>query len=136
MKTPLAFLVLLGWSLWLALRKRVKIAAPVAYAVVILAIAMSSRINIGVRHVLPLYASFAVIAGVGAAELLREENARAMADRVLVFGLFGWQVISRARCRIRIISLTPMKSRAEGRKISWPKAIWIGGRTCTASATS
>ena len=66
-KTPLAMLLLVGWSLWTAWRRRLKIAAPLAYCAVILAIAMSSRINIGVRHVLPLYAGLAVIAGVGAA---------------------------------------------------------------------
>ncbi len=94
-KTPLALLILLAWSLWIAWRKRLKIAAPLAYAVVILAIAMSSRINIGVRHVLPIYVSFAVISGVGAAELLRTAPAKRFATCAL-FALFGWQVISGA----------------------------------------
>ena len=94
-KTPLAMLVLLAWSLWIAWRKRLKIAAPLAYCAVILAIAISSRINIGVRHVLPVYAGLAVIAGVGASTLLRESVSRRAAWRVpLLFGLFAWQVIS------------------------------------------
>uniref|UniRef100_Q02AD8 Glycosyl transferase, family 39 n=1 Tax=Solibacter usitatus (strain Ellin6076) TaxID=234267 RepID=Q02AD8_SOLUE len=103
-KTPLAMLILLAWSLWIAWRKRLKIAAPAAYAVVILAIAMSSRINIGVRHVLPLYASFAVIAGVGAAALLK--GAASRWTTFAVFGLFGWQVVSGALAHADYISYT------------------------------
>jgi hypothetical protein len=104
-KTPLAMLLLLGWSLWLAFRKRVNIAAPLAYSAIILAIAMSSRINIGVRHVLPLYASFAVIGGVGAAALLR--NATTRTWRVYaVFALFAWQVISGALSHPDYLSYT------------------------------
>ena len=94
-KTPLALLLLVGWSLRTAWRKRLKIAAPLAYCAIILAIAISSRINIGVRHVLPVYAGLAVIAGVGASTLLRESVSRRAAWRVpLLFGLFAWQVIS------------------------------------------
>ena len=103
-KTPLAMFVLLAWSLWIAWRKRLKIAAPVAYAVVILAIAMSSRINIGVRHVLPLYAAFAVIAGVGAAALLRGSPRRW--TTYAVFALFGWQVVSGTLAHADYISYT------------------------------
>ncbi len=102
-KTPLAMLVLIGWSLWTAWRKRLKIAAPLAYCAVILAIAMSSRINIGVRHVLPLYAGLAVIAGVGAATLLRDSSARWAA---LLFALFGWQVVSGALAHPDYLSYT------------------------------
>jgi hypothetical protein len=73
--------------------------------VIILGIAMSSRINIGVRHVLPLYASFAVIAGAGAAELLRGEGARGWRTYA-VFALFGWQVISGALAHPDYLSYT------------------------------
>ena len=90
-KTPLAFLILLGASLYIAWRKRLKIAAPVAYVAIILAIAMSSRINIGVRHVLPVYCGLAVIAGTGAAALLSKRRAT-----LVLFALFGWQTISGA----------------------------------------
>jgi hypothetical protein len=102
-KTPLAMLVLLAWTLAIAWGKRLKIAAPVAYAAVILAIAMSSRINIGVRHVLPLYASFAVIAGVGAAEILRGAKRPAIA---LVCALFAWQIVSGALAHPDYLSYT------------------------------
>jgi hypothetical protein len=100
-KTPLAFLALVAVSLWMAWRKRLKIAAPLAYAVAILAIAMSSRINVGVRHVLPVYVAMAVIAGAGAAELMRTRWSQA-----LVLGLCGWQVISGAAAHPDYLSYT------------------------------
>jgi hypothetical protein len=106
-KTPLAMLLLVGWLLWTAWRKRLKIAAPLAYCAVILAIAMSSRINIGVRHVLPLYAGLAVIAGVGAATLLRDSaGGWAWPRPAILFALFGWQVVSGALAHPDYLSYT------------------------------
>jgi cyclophilin family peptidyl-prolyl cis-trans isomerase len=104
-KTPLALLALLAWALWMAWRKQVRIAAPLAYAAAILAIAMSSRINIGVRHVLPIYVSLAVIAGAGAAALLRP-GARRRGTQMAVFGLLGWQVVSGALAHPDYLSYT------------------------------
>jgi len=72
-KTPLPFFALVlcglfcldrgkGWGVGLAL----------AFSVGILLFAsLFSRINIGVRHILPVYLGFAVIAGAGAAQLLQ-----------------------------------------------------------------
>src|SRR5258708_21450557 len=68
---------------------------------------MSSRINIGVRHVLPLYAGLAVIAGVGAATLLRDSVGRWASLRpALLFALFGWQVVSGALAHPDYLSYT------------------------------
>ncbi len=141
-KTPLAMLLLVGWSLWASLRKplkvmrfsfpnagkpqlqgqpprdsswrsfmtklsgirRMRVSAPLAYCAAILAIAMSSRINIGVRHVLPIYAGMSVIAGAGAAMLLRRSRGR-WASLVL-FALFGWQVFSGALAHPDYLSYT------------------------------
>jgi hypothetical protein len=106
-KTPLAMLLLLGWSLWAAWRKRLKIAAPLAYCAAILAIAMSSRINIGVRHVLPVYVGLAVISGAGAALLLRQRPGRwAALGAPLLFLLLGWQVVSGALAHPDYLSYT------------------------------
>jgi len=82
-KTPLAFLILLVWSLGKSWRARLPVAAAVAFAAGILLVAMSSRINIGVRHVLPIYAALAVICAVGAAELLRPDAGRAALLRAI-----------------------------------------------------
>jgi hypothetical protein len=105
-KTPLALLVLVGWSLWTAWRKRLRIGAPLAYCAVILAIAISSRINIGVRHVLPVYAGLAVIAGVGAARLLRDSMGRRVWRVPAVFGLLAWQAVSGAMAHPDYLSYT------------------------------
>jgi 4-amino-4-deoxy-L-arabinose transferase-like glycosyltransferase len=100
-KTPLGMLLLVGWSLWAAWRQRLSVAAPLGYCAAILAIAMSSRINLGVRHVLPIYVGLAVMAGVASAALLRQSPGKsagrwlAMRTAVL-FALFGWQVVSGA----------------------------------------
>jgi len=96
-KTPLAMLVLLGWSLVLAWRKKLPIAPAVAFAAGILAVAMMSRINIGVRHVLPIYAGLSVICGVAAADLMRRSSERiAFLRTVGLFALFAAQAISGA----------------------------------------
>jgi hypothetical protein len=70
-KTPLAMLVLLGWSLVHAWRKKLPVGPAVAFSAGILLVAMMGRINIGVRHVLPIYAGLVVICGVAASDLLR-----------------------------------------------------------------
>jgi hypothetical protein len=106
-KTPLGMLLLVGWSLWTAWRQRLKVAAPLGYCAVILAIAMSSRINLGVRHVLPMYAGLAVIGGVAAAALLRQSPGRWTRPRAAVlFALFGWQVVSGALAHPDYLSYT------------------------------
>src|ERR1019366_1979060 len=106
-KTPLAMILLVGWSLWTAWRRRLRIAAPLAYCAVILAIAMSSRINLGVRHVLPIYAGLAVIGGVASAALVRHSAGRLPAMRAAaLFALCGWQVVSGALAHPDYLSYT------------------------------
>jgi hypothetical protein len=65
-KTPIPFLVLACAGVWMAVRKPRNSRAwmPVAYAAGILAVAMSSHINIGLRHVLPIYIGLAVLGAV------------------------------------------------------------------------
>ena len=101
-KTPLAMLLLIAVSLGIAWRKRLPIAAPLGCCAVILAIAMSSRINLGVRHVLPVYVGFAVIAGCALASTRRWTPART----ALVLALFGWQAISGALAYPDLLSYT------------------------------
>ena len=82
-KTPLAFLILLGWSIWIAWRKRLRVGGAACFAAGILLVAMSSRINIGVRHVLPIYAPLSVFCAVAAAQLLRPDTGRAALHRAV-----------------------------------------------------
>ena len=60
-KTPLSLLILTGWSAFAARRRA--IALPLAFSGAILIAASFSRINIGVRHVLPVYIGMCVAAG-------------------------------------------------------------------------
>jgi hypothetical protein len=91
-KTPLALLLLFLGGLVYGWRKRLPISAPVAFAAGILMVAMMGRINIGVRHVLPIYAAFAVIGAVAATEWMRQSMWRGIA----ILALLGWQVLSGA----------------------------------------
>jgi 4-amino-4-deoxy-L-arabinose transferase-like glycosyltransferase len=72
-KTPLPFLALLFAGAAICLRKagRTNPATwlPLAFSLGILFFALFSQINIGVRHVLPVYMGFSIVAAVGAARL-------------------------------------------------------------------
>jgi len=72
-KTPLPFLALLIAGVATALRKanwpRAEHWLPLAFSFGILGLALFSNINIGVRHVLPLYIGFSITAAAGAARL-------------------------------------------------------------------
>jgi 4-amino-4-deoxy-L-arabinose transferase-like glycosyltransferase len=65
-KTPLPFLGLLGFGCVKNPRKWL----PLAFSLGILLFASTSRINIGVRHVLPVYIGFSIVAAAGAVRLL------------------------------------------------------------------
>lgn len=69
-KTPLAFLGLLftgiGVSLIKANRTRPGYWLPLVFSLSIFLVSLSSHINIGVRHILPVYLGFSVTAAIGA----------------------------------------------------------------------
>ncbi|HYC62029.1 MAG TPA: glycosyltransferase family 39 protein [Thermoanaerobaculia bacterium] len=74
-KTPISYLLLLLWSAAAAaaaFKSGGKAAAlQLAIAMTILAIAMSSRINIGIRHLLPIYIPLSIVAAYGVRRLPR-----------------------------------------------------------------
>ena len=79
-KTPLAFLFLLGYGVVLALRKRSpyrRAWIPVSFAAGILLVGLESHINIGVRHILPIYMGFSILAAIAALRLLELSRAPA-----------------------------------------------------------
>ncbi|MBN2369767.1 MAG: hypothetical protein JXO72_04715 [Vicinamibacteria bacterium] len=97
-KTPVTLLLLAFAGSGLLLRQSWRDrdwrpAAPVIAAAGILAFAMTSRINIGVRHVLILYPLMAIAAGHATVTLLRDRvgalRPRAMIG--VVVALFAWQ---------------------------------------------
>ena len=78
-KTPLAFLFLLAYGVVLALRKRSpyrRAWIPVSFAAGILLVGLESHINIGVRHILPIYMAFSILAAMAAPRLLELSRAR------------------------------------------------------------
>jgi hypothetical protein len=88
-KTPIAFLLLVAAGVIavrrapLPTRRPLGEAAAVAFA--ILLVCLPSRINIGLRHILPIYPFLAITAGVGLARLANSRPGIALAA-VLVAG--------------------------------------------------
>jgi len=94
-KTPVPFLFLLALGVYVCLRERARPAYlfPLAFALGILLPAMRSSIDIGVRHVEPIYIGFAIIAALGVRRLLEGTRAR-LAGSLAAGGLVSWMLIS------------------------------------------
>jgi 4-amino-4-deoxy-L-arabinose transferase-like glycosyltransferase len=91
-KTPLALLLLAAAGLISAWRlRRTGGLLPLALCFGVLLPAMSAGIDIGVRHVLPVYTGLAILGGLGAIRL-------AQSWRALPLLLVAWMAISGARC--------------------------------------
>jgi 4-amino-4-deoxy-L-arabinose transferase-like glycosyltransferase len=94
-KTPLAFLILLGFGVAPVLRRHPRYRRPwlpLAFSGGILLVGVFSRINIGLRHVLPVYIGFALLAAVSVVRLLELAETRKwvrIALPVLVVWLTG-----------------------------------------------
>ena len=80
-KTPLALLLLLavGIGVCCGNRRRVLYLMPMAFSLGILLPAMAGNVNIGVRHVLPVYLAFSVMAALGLIHLARLSDRKAWA---------------------------------------------------------
>jgi 4-amino-4-deoxy-L-arabinose transferase-like glycosyltransferase len=110
-KTPLAFLALLGIGVVSCFKKwgrspepgqagrQVRLACwlPLAFSLGILLFSLTSRVNIGVRHVLPVYTGFSITAALGAVWLLDQFKTSRWA--ILPLGaLLLWLTASSALC--------------------------------------
>jgi hypothetical protein len=97
-KTPIAFLLLLAGGAYLCWRKRAsaRYLAPLAFSAGILAPAMNGHINIGVRHVLPIYIGFSILAALAVVQLVEWGNTRRWAA-VTAGLLVVWLAVSGAR---------------------------------------
>lgn len=82
-KTPLAFLILAVWGA----RSR----EPLLIFLALLAYCMSASINIGVRHVLPLYAPLALLAALGVTHVWRSTRAVDF-GRAAAAALLAWLI--------------------------------------------
>jgi 4-amino-4-deoxy-L-arabinose transferase-like glycosyltransferase len=99
--TPLPFLILAlvgGAALALAARQRRSALVPPLGALAMLAAAMGAGIDLGIRHLLPVFPLLAVCAGVGVLTLWnrRRRGRLGMAGPVLAVGLGGWLVVDAA----------------------------------------
>jgi len=88
LKTPLAMLILFAAAMW-----RRTGAGPLAFSGAILLAASFGSINIGIRHILPIYIGLSVACGVAMVHGLRTGGA---VVRVAVALLVGWQIVSGA----------------------------------------
>ena len=92
-KTPLPFLALLFVGLVISLRKanraRPGYWLPLAFSLSIFFASFSSQINIGVRHILPVYLGFSITAAVGAVWLYEKSSSTRMALWILA-ALVAW----------------------------------------------
>jgi hypothetical protein len=99
-KTPIPFLLLFGIGAAAALRRsgpaRWLFLAPAAAAGALLLVALPSRINIGLRHVLPIYPLMAVMAGAGAVALWRWRAVQWMGPPATAL-LLGWHLAAGLR---------------------------------------
>jgi 4-amino-4-deoxy-L-arabinose transferase-like glycosyltransferase len=100
-KTPIAFLILVGIGVVAAARappgsERTGQLMPLLIAAALLLVCLPSRINIGLRHVLPIYPFLAITAGLGLVTLTRPGRAR-VARAALAVMLVGWQLVVSTR---------------------------------------
>jgi 4-amino-4-deoxy-L-arabinose transferase-like glycosyltransferase len=86
-KTPLPFLGLLIYGI--AARKRGAAWVALVFSLGILVAASFSHINLGIRHALPVYLGFSIVAGAGAARLFERARTTPLAGWVLS-GLVIW----------------------------------------------
>ena len=93
-KSTLAFLVLLGISIFAIATRKLTGAREILFLTIppafYLIVAMSSKINIGVRHILPLYVFFAVLIAGAAWRLMRSDRRwRYVVVSLLLFHVFS-----------------------------------------------
>jgi hypothetical protein len=99
-KTPLALLILTALALWLTVTERTQFRRhwPVlAFSAGILLVALFSRINIGVRHILPIYLSISLLSGAAVVELLEKDRVRTWIRAALAV-LLVWFAASSLWC--------------------------------------
>jgi 4-amino-4-deoxy-L-arabinose transferase-like glycosyltransferase len=99
-KTPVPFLLFYGFGLFFLIRQKSDPAnwqhwVPALCPLAILLVCMTSRINIGVRHLLPMFPMLAIVAGYGAARLI-EMRRRSITVFLSAATLLLWQFTSSA----------------------------------------
>ncbi|HXM35406.1 MAG TPA: glycosyltransferase family 39 protein, partial [Pyrinomonadaceae bacterium] len=109
LKTSLPFLLLslgaIGWALWATIvRREQKLIPLLAGLAIYLGVSMTSSINIGVRHIAPLFPFLFLLGGVCLDRLLKAS--RANVARLLVVVLLGWMLVDGVRAYPNYLSFT------------------------------
>ena len=101
-KSTLPFLLLavvggiyLAKSAWMGQANWINL-APLTAAFTVLIVCLPSHINIGIRHILPIYPLLAIIAGVGARRIW-EGIKPAYLGPIIIVALFAWQIEASVR---------------------------------------
>jgi hypothetical protein len=94
-KTPIAFLILAAMGIIVCFRLRATISylLPAAFVLGVLLPAMTGRINIGVRHVAPVYLGLSIIAALGLLRLLQSSRYRLLSYSTAIV-LLVWMNVS------------------------------------------
>jgi hypothetical protein len=88
LKTPLGMLALLCLSPFLIKDRRRATGLAAAFSVAIMLAAMCGHIDLGVRHLFPIYVGISVVCGCAVAEV------RGWAAKAAVAGLMMWQIVA------------------------------------------
>lgn len=95
-KTPIAFLALLTLGTYVCFRERkIQYLLPLAFCAGILIPAMQGKIDIGIRHVEPIYMGFSIVAAVGVRELVGWRHAH-IVPPAIASALVVWMAMSGA----------------------------------------
>lgn len=89
-KTPIAFLILSALGIYVCIRKRTRVEylLPLAFCAGILVLAMDSRIDIGIRHIQPIWIGLSVLAALGLVQSLEWSRASGLAAATLLLWMF------------------------------------------------
>ncbi|PWU12283.1 MAG: glycosyl transferase [Terriglobia bacterium] len=95
-KTPIGFLILVAIGIVYTIRAwaNVRILLPLAFALGILVPAMTSNVNIGVRHILPIYCGLSIIAAFAVTQIIRTARSAAIVSVLAI--LILWTALSGA----------------------------------------
>ncbi|HEY1205178.1 MAG: glycosyltransferase family 39 protein [Bryobacteraceae bacterium] len=92
-KTPLPFLALSGFGAAISLARWRQMSGaylvPLGFALAILGVGMAGHINVGLRHILPIYLGLAIMAAIGTVRLYELARRRGWAKAAFVV-LTGW----------------------------------------------